>query len=158
MCLTQSEELYEKMKMFRDHGMSPKKKYWHDVVGFNYRMTNLQASIGVAQLERIDEIIHFRMSIENDYKDELAELNHIKFQGQPMENKKVTWLVCATVENGKRDEYLQALKREGIDCRPFFFPLSEMPIYSQYSFSNQISKLISKKGHELSHLPKSWRT
>ena len=66
MCLTNSKELDAKMRILRDHGMSPSKKYWHDVVGFNYRMTNLQAAIGCAQLERIEEILRFNKNTEKE--------------------------------------------------------------------------------------------
>ncbi|NQU99168.1 MAG: DegT/DnrJ/EryC1/StrS aminotransferase family protein, partial [Parcubacteria group bacterium] len=54
MCLTNNQKLAERMKILRDHGMSPDKRYWYDVIGFNYRMTNIQAAIGVAQLKKID--------------------------------------------------------------------------------------------------------
>ena len=57
MCLTDDEILAERMRILRDHGMNPGKRYWHDIVGFNYRMTNMQAAIGVAQLEKIDRVI-----------------------------------------------------------------------------------------------------
>ena len=56
-CLCDDERLAEKMAKLRDHGMSKERKYWHDEIGFNYRMTNLQAAVGVAQLERIDQFI-----------------------------------------------------------------------------------------------------
>ena len=54
MCLTGDEALAEKMKILRNHGMNPEKRYWYDVVGFNYRMTNLQAAVGVAQLKKLE--------------------------------------------------------------------------------------------------------
>jgi perosamine synthetase len=57
MCLTNDEELAERMRVLRDHGMRPEKRYWHEVVGYNYRMTNLQAALGVAQLAKIDKFI-----------------------------------------------------------------------------------------------------
>ena len=57
-CLTDDEVLAEKMRIIRDHGMSLQKRYWHEVIGFNYRMTNLQAAIGVAQLGKIDYFIN----------------------------------------------------------------------------------------------------
>ena len=57
MCLTNNPQLADRLKLLRDHGMSKDKKYWHEVVGFNYRMTNLQAAVGLAQLERINEFI-----------------------------------------------------------------------------------------------------
>jgi perosamine synthetase len=57
MCLTSDAELAERMRVLRDHGMNPKRRYWHDVLDFNYRMTNLQAVIGVAQLSKIERFI-----------------------------------------------------------------------------------------------------
>ena len=54
MILFKNEEIYQEAKILRDHGMSKEKRYWHDVVGYNYRLTNLQASIGVAQLAKLD--------------------------------------------------------------------------------------------------------
>ena len=69
MCVTDNLELNEKMRILRDHGMSKKKKYWHDVIGFNYRMTNLQAAIGLAQLERIEDIHENRKKYENNYRN-----------------------------------------------------------------------------------------
>ena len=68
MCVTNSSKLNDKLRLFRDHGMSKSKRYFHEVVGFNYRMTNLQAAIGRAQLERIDEIYKYRFSYENLYR------------------------------------------------------------------------------------------
>ena len=54
MCITNDESLFEKMKILRDHGMSKNKKYWHDYVGYNYRMTNIQASLGITQLKKFN--------------------------------------------------------------------------------------------------------
>ena len=73
MCVTNNKQLDDKMRILRDHGMSKKKRYWHDVIGYNYRMTNLQAAIGLAQLERIEDIHKNRREYENNYKDVLPE-------------------------------------------------------------------------------------
>ena len=56
MVLFKNKRSYEKRKLLRDHGMSKTKKYWHEIVGFNYRMTNLQAAVGVAQMERFEKL------------------------------------------------------------------------------------------------------
>jgi perosamine synthetase len=59
-CLTDNRDLAARMRMLRDHGMRPERRYWHEEPGFNFRMTNLQAAIGCAQLERMDELITMR--------------------------------------------------------------------------------------------------
>ncbi len=71
MCTTNDSSLNSKIEVLRDHGMSRRKKYWHDVVGYNYRMTNIQAAIGLAQFERIEDIHKNRREYEDSYKDVL---------------------------------------------------------------------------------------
>jgi perosamine synthetase len=145
-CVTNSDMLDQKMRTLRDHGMSKTKRYWHDEIGYNFRMTNLQAAIGVAQLERINEILQNRADIESAYIKVLSKIPCLSFQsGNFTHREKVTWLVCATVSID-RDQLFAALKEEGIDARPFFYPLSEMPIYKKYLYSNKNSIEISKIG------------
>ena len=69
MITTNNEELYKKMLYLRDHAMSVEKKYWHTEVGFNYRITNLQAALGVAQFERIDEFLEKKKRIFEWYPE-----------------------------------------------------------------------------------------
>lgn len=147
MCVTKSPELDAKIRVLRDHGMSKTKRYWHDKVGYNYRMTNLQAAIGLAQLERIEEILNERSVLENKYRETLKEVDIIEFQCSDLSGrKKITWLVSALLKLGNRDKLLKHLSSMGIDSRPFFYPLSEMDIYKKYLFSNVNSIDISKKG------------
>ena len=144
MCVTNSKSLDQKMRILRDHGMSLTKKYWHNEVGFNYRMTNLQAAIGCAQLENIDKILNERKIIESNYKYEISD-KHIEWQKNINNSEKVVWLVSGLVYE-KRDELIKMFSNNMIDCRPFFYPLSQMPIYNKYSFSNENSLVISKRG------------
>lgn len=147
MCLCNSADLDSKMRTLRDHGMNKDKRYWHDVVGYNYRMTNLQAAIGCAQLERVDSLIEARIKIEEEYKSKLKGID-ITWQQSFPDSKKVVWLVCGYVKD-KRDELLQALKNNLVDCRPFFYTLSSMPVYKPYVFSNKNSLEISERGLNL---------
>lgn len=147
MCVTNSVALDGKMRILRDHGMSREKKYWHDMVGYNYRLTNLQAAIGVAQLERIEEILLGRKKIEEEYKRYLSDIPLLEFQRDDLpKRKKITWLVSALVKDKKRDEYLSELHEKNIDVRPFFYSLSLMPVYKEYVFSGAISRDISERG------------
>ena len=150
MCVTNSPELDEKMRVLRDHGMSKTKRYWHDVIGYNYRMTNLQAAIGLAQLERIEEIHKNRKMYEENYK-EILDSKNFTFQ-QDIENRtRITWLVSVLLdENINREEYIKELKTKGIDGRPFFYPLSDMEIYKQYCKNETpITHKLSKIGLNL---------
>ncbi|MEW6552589.1 MAG: aminotransferase class I/II-fold pyridoxal phosphate-dependent enzyme [Campylobacterota bacterium] len=151
MCVTNNEELNAQMRTLRDHGMSKTKRYWHDVVGFNYRLTNLQAAIGVAQLERIESIHKNRKQYEESYKEALKNCGSFVFQKDLPNRQRITWLVSVLVdEDTNRDEYIQKLKAHGIDARPFFYPLSDMEIYKNYVIGDTpITHKISKIGLNL---------
>lgn len=147
MCVTNSQELDTKMRKLRDHGMSKERRYWHDDIGYNYRMTNLQAAIGCAQLEKIEWILDRNDQIERDYIKHLDHLNLFKWQKTYRQNRKVVWLMSCTTE--KRTEVMERLVSNNVDVRPFFYCLSEMPIYSKYTFSNKNALKISKLGVNL---------
>lgn len=142
MCLTDDKELYEKMRILRDHGMNPNKRYWHDVVGFNYRMTNLQAAVGVAQLNRLDEIIRKKRQIAFWYEQSLAG-DTIGLHPEMPWAKCVYWMYSILVDDRvDRDELMEKLKESGVDTRPFFYPMTLMPPYKQdkrYLVAEQLS-------------------
>jgi perosamine synthetase len=104
MCTTNNQNLDEIMRVLRDHGMSKTKRYWHERVGFNYRLTNLQASIGLAQLERIDEIHKNRKAYENGYKDVLS--SDYFFQNDLEGRARITWLVSILIDKDHNRELL----------------------------------------------------
>ena len=146
------EKIYEKAKYLRDHAMSKEKRYWHTEIGYNYRMTNIQAALGLAQLERINEIINKKRRIFEWYKEELSDLEGIKLNPEKEWAKNVFWMVCLVNENfdeEKRDEFMKKLREKGIDTRPFFYPCSMMPMYEKDGFVNRIAYEIYQKGINL---------
>lgn len=150
MCVTDDEELSEKMRILRDHGMSKERRYYHEVIGFNYRMTNLQAAIGAAQIEHIDEILAWRENLEDSYRATFKNVNGLIMQNNCLSGrKKIAWLVSILVTENKRDSILKNLKENGVDARSFFIPLSEMDIYKKYAKNCERSKKISKMGLNL---------
>ena len=150
MCVTDSRELNDRMRILRDHGMSRERKYYHEVVGFNYRMTNMQAAIGVAQLEHIDEILEWRSELEEKYRKAFAAIPGVHMQENSCpKRKKITWLVSVLVDEDKRDTVLWELKNNSIDARAFFIPLSEMAIYKGYAGNCAVSRKISRMGINL---------
>lgn len=132
MCLTDDEAIAETMRLLRDHGMRPERRYWHEVVGFNYRMTNLQAALGVAQLERMDYFVRRKREIAKLYNENLRELEE---GGDITLHPEMSWARCvywvySLVLNGNSATTLRDyLSINHIDTRPFFYPLHSMPPY-----------------------------
>lgn len=150
MCITDSEELNARMRILRDHGMSKNRKYYHETVGFNYRMTNLQAAIGSAQVERIDTILAWRADLEEQYRKIFSDVDRITLQNHDLpKRRKIAWLVSILVDESKRDKILAKLKENDIDVRAFFIPLSQMKIYQKYATDCSVSMKISNMGINL---------
>jgi perosamine synthetase len=152
MITTNDEKIYEKAKYLRDHAMSKEKRYWHTEIGYNYRLTNIQAALGFAQLERMDEIIQKKKEIFNWYREGLKGLENIKLNSEKEWAKNVYWMVCLVNENfdeKKREKFIKELKNKGVDTRPFFYPCSMMPMYKKDGFINPVSYDIYKKGINL---------
>ena len=133
MCTTNSVELNDKLRLLRDHGMSKTKRYYHEIVGYNYRLTNLQAAIGLAQLERIDSIHRNRSLYEQLYRKIMIGPT-FQFQTDLPDRQRITWLVSLLADNtGERDKLMDQLRENAIEARPFFYLLSGMDIYKKYA-------------------------
>lgn len=146
MCITSDPDLADKIRVMRDHGMSKTKRYWHDMVGYNYRMTNLQAAIGLAQFERIDYILQEKEQLENLYKEKLKNKKLLEFQRNDLKDrKKITWMI-SILYRGNKAKLMENFTANNIEVRPFFYPLSDMPIYAKYAKNCIVSKEISKMG------------
>jgi len=133
MCLTSDVAVAERMRILRDHGMAPNRRYWHDMVGFNYRMTNLQAAIGVAQVARLDEFLVQKRSIWQYYSANLADLEEDGLLALPHPQPWAAqsyWLYTVLIRGGiGRDELIKSLANRGIETRPAFQPLHLMSPY-----------------------------
>ena len=135
MVLFKDSDLHQKAQILRDHGMSPEKRYWHNEVGFNYRLTNLQAALGVAQLEKVEDFIERKRWIANQYNEALkgSSLLNLPQDGGDIYNSYWLYTLVLNKEfSSKRDEVLNYLKAHGIEARPIFFPLDRMPPYKKY--------------------------
>ncbi len=130
MVVTKSKKLYERLRMLRNQGAHPSRKYWYTEVGFNYRLTNLQAAIGVAQLEQIDTFIAKKRQIAHWYRTYLAGVPDITLSTEADGMRSVYWMVCLLVKSkATRDRLRRALDAKGIETRPFFHPITDMPMY-----------------------------
>ena len=134
MCLTNNSELAARMKLLRDQAMNPSRRYWHDCIGFNYRMTNMQAGIGVAQLGKLDQFIEKKRTIARWYEEGLRELARkgcIKLHPEVAWAKGTYSMYSIVVEDGfvSRDELARRLEEVGVETRPFFHPMHTLPPY-----------------------------
>jgi perosamine synthetase len=136
MLTTNDREFYQRARRLRDHAMSPQRRYFHEERGFNYRITNLQAALGVAQLERIDDFLRRRAEIMSWYQQEIATTDRVRLNRVKNWAKSAFWMVCLEVDwfdETRRNAFMQALKARGIDSRPYFCTMSSMPMYRQAS-------------------------
>lgn len=134
MCLANDGKLAERMRFLRDHAMSPDKRYWHPELGYNMRMTNIQAAIGVAQLEQIGKFLAAKVRNAALYNSLLKNVKGLTLQPQMPWTKSVYWMHSVLIDEKKfgcsRDELMQRLREKGVDSRPFFYPMHQLPMYS----------------------------
>lgn len=150
MCLTASDSHARVLRELRDHGMVPGKSYWHERIGYNYRMTNLQAAIGQSQLWRLERILERNRSIAERYRKALHGIPDIDFPPDlPETHGSVVWLTCLQVPAHLRNQLIVAAHAAEIEMRPFFHSLSAMPLYEKYAGDCPNSKALSETGINL---------
>jgi perosamine synthetase len=139
MLLLKNESAYLLAKKLKDHGMSSDRRYWHEEVGYNYRMTNMQAAIGCAQMERINEFIEKKIEVANTYESYLKGEDNIFLPVQPKNGINSNWLFTIVLDKSistKRDIVLKELDYAGIQARRTFYPIHLMPPYKKYKTEN----------------------
>ena len=132
MVLTNNSVMTDKLRKLRNQGMSTQKRYWYDVIGYNYRMTNIQAAIGLAQMERIDYFVKKKRQIAEWYKKYLNK-PYIEFSVERPCTKNTYWMSSILLKpplDMYRDILMEKLIEDyGIETRPFFYPMHKLPIY-----------------------------
>lgn len=132
MITTSDAELAARARFLKDHAMDPTRRYVHTEAGFNCRLTNLQAALGCAQMERLDELQANRRRVLEIYREELHGLDRIRLNPRAAWADPVVWMVCVVGDDRfaeQRDRVAALLRDRGIDSRPFFVPLPELPPY-----------------------------
>lgn len=153
MVLTNDPTLYDRAFRLRGQGLAKDREYWHDMVGYNYRMTNIQAAIGLAQFEQIQRFI--------DRKQEIAKYYQENLRGLPITLHKAVgdvlhtyWMSSIMVENAsERDTIRDFMKDRGIETRPTFYPVHTMPMYSEKFQRHIVAENISLRGINLPSYP-----
>jgi perosamine synthetase len=135
MAIFKDAGMAKRARILRDHGMSKQKRYWHDYAGFNFRMTNMQAAIGAAQMGRVDEFLNRKKSIFQAYDSLLSEHPGVSLLPKNDWSENSYWLYTIILngyEEGVRDKLITNLGFRGIDARPGFYPMHQMDPYREY--------------------------
>jgi len=153
MIVTDNPERAELLQTMRNYGFTQERHFWHKVMGFSYRMTNLQAAIGLGQFERIDGLLEARRSNARLYNDLLMDVPGISTPPESEDVKSVYWMYGILVEEEfgiSKDQLRQKLADHGIETRSFFIPIHLQPIYS-YLLSDEypVSEELGRKGFYL---------
>jgi perosamine synthetase len=153
MIVTDNDEFAYKMRMLKGQGQDPNRRYWFNEVGYNYRMTNIEAAIGLAQLENIDSHISARKKVTEWYMDEFESISDfINFQQITPKAENVWWMFSILVNDKSaigRDELMLKLLEDGIETRPIFYPMHIMPPYYDKNAGCPVSAKIAAAGLNL---------
>lgn len=142
MVLARDPHLVSSMRLIRNHGMTPDRKYWHHVVGHNFRLTNLQAAVACAQWDRRLDIIELRRRLDAAYRRRLSGVPGLTLQRIPSTVDPLIWAFALEVDSAaagiSRDQLMAQLLRHGIETRPGFCAFSEQPIYRAASLPRSL--------------------
>lgn len=156
MVVTNDDALAEDMRIVKNQGMSPHLRYYHDRMGFNYRMTNIQAAIGLAQLEQVDEVIARKREIYQLYREKLADLPLQWQEHQMADVASNYWLVSFLAPSREaRDAIMAALESDNIETRPVFICAHQMPHYRHMAAIGDfpVAEDIASRGMSLPSYP-----
>lgn len=153
MIVTNDDSFADLMRLLKNQGMRNEKRYWHPVVGYNYRMTNVAAAIGLAQLEKIQSQIQGRSEVASWYREDLQHVPGMNWQVEKEWAKRVWFLFTLVLGDDTRsirDDLIPYLLKHGIDTRPVYYPLHSLPPYLKTdSDAFPVAERVSQRGINL---------
>ncbi len=153
MVLTNDAIIYDRLVRYKGQGLAKYREYWHDVMGYNYRMTNIAAAIGLAQLEQVQTFLDKKHQIADWYKQGLHGLP-VEFHKQDENGYHSYWMCSLLVEKSTdRDNFREYLKESGIETRPTFYPVHTMPMYADKFEQHKNAEDIALRGINLPSYP-----
>ena len=153
MVVTNDPSLHEKVVHLKGQGLAKDREYYHDIVGYNYRMTNICAAIGCAQLERANELIEKKILIAKWYEEKLKNLP-VVFHSQVGNVKHSFWMISILLKDSDEREKIRFhLKENGIETRPTFHPVHLMPMYFEEGLSLPVAENLGSRGINLPSYP-----
>lgn len=154
MVVTNNPAISDRLVHFKGQGLAKFREYWHDVIGYNYRMTNIQAAIGFAQFEKINKFLEKKQQIAGWYQKGLANLP-VTFHKEVTDDVKSSYWMCSILIDDfkERDSLRDYLKSKGVETRPVFYPIHTMPMYSSKFHKHPIAENIASRGINLPSYP-----
>jgi len=153
MVVTNDKTLATRARHYKGQGLAEHREYWHDVVGYNYRMTNIAAAIGLAQLETADGVVLRKRQLAQRYAEALAGLP-IELHPEQPDTVHSYWMVSILVATPEHRDPLRAqLANDGIETRPVFFPVHTMPMYAKTYRRHPVAEDIAWRGINLPSWP-----
>lgn len=153
MVITNDETLYDRAYHLRMHGLAKYREYWHDVFGFNYRMTNICAAIGLAQLENAKDKIARKRKVAELYDKKLSGLP-VKTHKQHKDVFHTYWMYSILVNSpDEREQLREHFKADLIETRPTFYPVHTMPMFSQKYQKLIVAESLGWRGINLPSYP-----
>jgi perosamine synthetase len=152
MLVTDNEELFKRAKKDQDHGRKPG-TFWIDELGHKYKMNNVTAALGLAQIERAENQIFRKRRINSWYTENLSDIGSITFQSESSGTSSICWMTSFRLNEVSpisRDELIYSLKQDGIDSRPVFPAISQYPIWPKQQSPQPIASLV---GNQAINLP-----
>ncbi len=141
MLATNRKDIYDRALVLRNHGRQPgDKMFYNTEIAYKYKMSSMQAALGLAQLERIEELVTRKRQIFAWYQEELAGIDGLTLNFEAPGTKITYWMVTVILDKkfGLSKETLMArMSDKNIDCRPFFHPLSSLPAYDHLEAARQ---------------------
>jgi perosamine synthetase len=153
MVVTNETKIAQKARLLKDLAFSPEKRFFHTHLGFNYRMTNIQAAIGLAQLEKINHLVAARRRNAHYYNSLLKDIPGITLPVEREKVKNVYWMYSILIEDEfglSRDELMVKLKEKDIETRTFFYPMHQQPVFQEMGLLKDekypIAEALAQKG------------
>lgn len=154
MVVTNNKSLYEKVESLKNLAHS-KRRFVHEEIGFNYRMTNMQAALGLAQLEEVEKYLQIKQWMASEYQKLLSQIPYLELPVEKEYARSVFWMYAVKMkdERLKIQDLMEQLKKSGIDTREFFYPLHKQPVLLKMGlFKNEkypVSEDLSNRGFYL---------
>ena len=159
MLVTDSDDVRERVRFLRDHGRpAGDRMFWNTEVAYKYKMSAVQAALGLAQIERVAELVARKREVFAWYAEQLADLDGVSLNFEAPGTKGAHWMVTALIAREPpvdKRRLVEAMQAKGVACRPFFWPLSSLPAYAssdqalQAQRRNHVSYEVSPKGINL---------